>query len=89
MITSIGLHDLSSVLIPRLGFPFSKIFFSKFSFQNFKIRGWSELSDLHGNSGKNPIIFGDKVWPADHTSWPPGLSPDPFRLSLFPLHSTH
>jgi hypothetical protein len=33
MITSIGLHNLNSVVIPRLGFPFSKIFFSKSSFQ--------------------------------------------------------
>jgi hypothetical protein len=35
------LHDLNSVLIPRLGFPISK-----FSFQISKIRGRSELSGL-------------------------------------------
>jgi hypothetical protein len=46
------LHDLNSVVIPRLGFPFSKILFSKFSFQISKIRGRSELSDLQGNVRK-------------------------------------
>jgi hypothetical protein len=30
MITSIGLHDLNSVVIPRLGFPFFQNFLSKF-----------------------------------------------------------
>jgi hypothetical protein len=34
MITSIGLRDLNSVVIPRLGFPFFKIFFP-----NFQIKG--------------------------------------------------
>jgi hypothetical protein len=34
MIASTGLCDLNSVVIPKLGFPFSKIFFSKFYFQN-------------------------------------------------------
>jgi hypothetical protein len=33
MITSTSSRSLNSVVIPRLGFPFSKIFFSKFSFQ--------------------------------------------------------
>jgi hypothetical protein len=46
MITSTGLRDLNSVVIPRLGFSFSKISFSKFPFQISKIRGRSELSDL-------------------------------------------
>jgi hypothetical protein len=46
MITSIGLHDLNSIVIPRLGFPFSKISFSKVSFQISKIRGRIELSGL-------------------------------------------
>jgi hypothetical protein len=64
MITSTCLCGQNSIVIPRLGFPFSKIFFSKFSFQIFKIRGRSELSDLQGNFGKNLRIFGDKVWPA-------------------------
>jgi hypothetical protein len=54
------LHDVNSVVIPRLGFPFSKIFFSKFSFQISKIRGRSELSDLHGNFGKIPEFLGTK-----------------------------
>jgi hypothetical protein len=30
MITSIGLRDLNSIVINRLGFPFSKIFFQNF-----------------------------------------------------------
>jgi hypothetical protein len=38
----------------------------------------TELSDLQGNFGKNPRIFGDEVWPASHTSWPPGLPLGPF-----------
>jgi hypothetical protein len=59
------LHDLNSIVIPRLGFPFSKIFFSNFSFQISKIRGKSEFSDLQGNFGKNPRISGDKVRPPD------------------------
>jgi hypothetical protein len=67
------LRDLNSLVIPRLGFPFFKIFFSKFSFQNSKIRGRSELSGLQGNFGKNPRIFGGKVWPVCHTSWLPSL----------------
>jgi hypothetical protein len=62
------LHDLNSVAIPRFGFPFSKFFFSKFSFQITKIRGSSELSDLQGNFGENPINFGVNVWPAGYTS---------------------
>jgi hypothetical protein len=40
------LRNLNSVVIPRLGFPFSKISFSKFYFQISKIRGRSELSGL-------------------------------------------
>jgi hypothetical protein len=49
----------------RLGFPFSKIFFLKFSFQISKIRARSELSDLQGNFEKNPKNFGAKCgWPA-------------------------
>jgi hypothetical protein len=67
------LCDLNSVVIPRLGFPFSKIFFSKFSFQFSKIGDRNELSDLQGNFGKNPLTRGVCV---------------PFRLGLFPLHST-
>jgi hypothetical protein len=47
MITSSGLHDLNSIVIPRLGFPFLK-----FSFQISKIRGRNELSDLQGNFGQ-------------------------------------
>jgi hypothetical protein len=31
MITSTGLHNLNSVVIPRLGFPFFQNFLSKFS----------------------------------------------------------
>jgi hypothetical protein len=59
------LRDLNSVVIPILGFPFSNIFFSKFSFQISKIRGRSELSDLHGNFGKIPEFLGTKcVQPA-------------------------
>jgi hypothetical protein len=33
MITSIGLCDLNSVVIPRFGLPFSKIFFPNFQKQ--------------------------------------------------------
>jgi hypothetical protein len=40
--------------------------------------GWSELSDLQGNFEKNPRIFGDKVWLAGDTSWPPSLPLGPF-----------
>jgi hypothetical protein len=68
MITSTCLHDLNSIVIPRLGYPFSKIFFSKFYFQISKIRSRSELGDLYGNFGKNPRIFGDKVCRAGHPS---------------------
>jgi hypothetical protein len=46
------------------------------------------MSDLQGNFGKNPRVFGDNVWLANHTSWPPGLPLGPFRLNLFPLYST-
>jgi hypothetical protein len=73
----------------RLGFPFSKIFFLKFSFQISKIRARSELSDLQGNFEKNPKKLWGKVWLAGHTSWLPGLPLSPFQLGLFPLHHTH
>jgi hypothetical protein len=36
------------------------------------------LSDLQGNFEKNPRIFGDKVWLAGDTSWPPSLPLGPF-----------
>jgi hypothetical protein len=36
MITSIGLRDLNSVVIPRLGFPFSKFSFEISKINNFK-----------------------------------------------------
>jgi hypothetical protein len=82
------LRNLNSIVIPRLGFFFSKIFFSRFSFQISKIRGRSKSSDLQGNFGKNSKIFGDIVWPAGHSSWAPGMPLGPFRLCLFLLHST-
>jgi hypothetical protein len=72
------LRDLNSIVIPRLGFPFFKISFSKFSFQICKIRGRSELSGLYGNFVKNPRMFGGIVWPAGHTCWPPSLPLNPF-----------
>jgi hypothetical protein len=36
MITSTGLHDLNTVVIPHLGFPFSKFSFQIFKINNFK-----------------------------------------------------
>jgi hypothetical protein len=43
MITSIGLRDPNSIVIPRLGFPFSKIYFSKFSSQISKINNFKSI----------------------------------------------
>jgi hypothetical protein len=57
MITFTGLCDLNSIVIPRLGFPFSKIFFSKFSFQISKINNLKVLGLDHAFLVEFPFSF--------------------------------
>jgi hypothetical protein len=57
MITFTGLCDLNSIVIPRLGFPFSKIFFSKFSFQISKINNLKALGLDHAFLVEFPFSF--------------------------------
>jgi hypothetical protein len=75
------LRDLNSIVIPRLGFSFSKIFFSKFSFQISKIRGRSEFSDLQGNFGKIPEFLGT----TGHPAYPWALFNSVFSVAFYSL----
>jgi hypothetical protein len=86
------LHDLNSIVIPRLEFPFSKIIFSKFYFQISKIGGMSELSDLQGNLGKNLRVLGAKCGRSatllSHPACPWALFDSVFSCCILPIESS-